>query len=53
MSRDSERIAELNLKLTAYGNKAPGTAGVDNQTNLDAAHALRIAKDEIKDKHGT
>jgi hypothetical protein len=53
MSKDSERIAELNSKLTAYGNKAPGTAGVDSQSNLDAAHALRVSKDEIRSLHGT
>jgi hypothetical protein len=53
MSQDASRIAELNLKLTAYGGKAPGTAGVDNQTNLDNAHALRIIKDEIRDKRGS
>jgi hypothetical protein len=52
MSKDSERIAELNSKLTAYGSKGPGS-GADTQTQLDNAHALRIAKDEIKDKHGT
>jgi hypothetical protein len=52
MSQDSARITELNAKLTAYGSKAPGS-GADSQTQLDAAHALRVAKDEIKDKHGT
>jgi len=49
MSQDSNRISDLNSKLTAYGGKTP----TDLQQSLDFAHIARIAKDEVKDKHGT
>jgi hypothetical protein len=49
MSKDSERISDLNSKVTAYQSKT----AADAQTALDIAHHVRIAKDEVKDKHGT
>jgi hypothetical protein len=49
MSRDSERIAELDSKVTATQAKT----AVDTQQALDFAHTVRVAQAEVKDKHGT
>ena len=47
MSQDSNRISDLNAKITAIQAKT----AADNQQALDFAHHART--DERKDKHGT
>jgi hypothetical protein len=49
MSKDSERISDLNSKITATQAKT----AADIQQSLDYAHTARVAKDEIKSLHGT
>jgi hypothetical protein len=49
MSKDSERNAELNAKISAIQSKT----AVDTQQALDFAHTVRVAQGEVKDRHGT
>ena len=49
MSKDSDRISELNSKVSTFGSKTP----TDSQNARDIAHAMRVANDEIRGVKGT